>query len=276
MAVTAPRRELAAYLGHGLNTVEGWLSPLSARVTAVLGRLQTTRGIKGAVGEIGVHHGRFFILLYLICSGDERAFAVDVFDAQSLNVDRSGRGDESLFLRNLIAHAGERDRLVLFARDSNTLSADEVRERTGPCRLISIDGGHTAATTENDLRLADALLVEGGITVLDDYFNPKWPGVSTGAARYFLAPDTRLKPFLIAPNKLFLCIGDASRYVAAVRKEFSWRITAEREMFGSTVIIVGHEAAKPVARLKQQLAMGPLGPVLTPAWRTLRKALRKT
>ncbi|HEV2069230.1 MAG TPA: hypothetical protein VGR26_05515 [Acidimicrobiales bacterium] len=34
----------------------------------------------GSVGEIGVHHGKLFLLAYLASRRDEAAFAVDVFE----------------------------------------------------------------------------------------------------------------------------------------------------------------------------------------------------
>ena len=43
--------------------VKGWLDPYSAEVIAELGRFQAADGVAGSVGEIGVHHGRLFILL---------------------------------------------------------------------------------------------------------------------------------------------------------------------------------------------------------------------
>ncbi|MGI8853311.1 MAG: class I SAM-dependent methyltransferase [Methyloceanibacter sp.] len=135
-----------------------------------------------------MHHGRLFILLYLLSAPEERAFAVDVFSDQTRNVDESGRGNEAIFLSNLFRHAGGSERVELFACDSNQLRPEDIKSRVGRCRLISVDGGHTADTTENDLRLADALLIEGGVCILDDYFNPMWPDVSSGAARYFLSP----------------------------------------------------------------------------------------
>ena len=179
---------LEAYLSRGMNQVQGWLDSFSARAVAAIGREQQRLGLTGAVGEIGVHHGRLFILLYLLSAPEERAFAVDVFSDQTRNVDESGRGNEAIFLSNLFRHAGGSERVELFACDSNQLRPEDIKSRVGRCRLISVDGGHTADTTENDLRLADALLIEGGVCILDDYFNPMWPDVSSGAARYFLSP----------------------------------------------------------------------------------------
>jgi hypothetical protein len=271
------QRRLDAYLARGLHQVEGWLDPFSARAVATIGLEQRRLGLAGAVGEIGVHHGRLFILLYLLSTPSERAFAVDVFGDQAQNVDGSGRGSESTFIRNLLRHAGGRERVEIFACDSNALSASEIETRVGRCRLISVDGGHTAETTENDLRLADALLVEGGVCILDDYFNPMWPDVSSGAARYLLSPGCRLHPFLITPNKLFLQAGKAhaETYVAAVASAFPWRRSGENRMFGCKVAIFGIDPPDLAGRLQLRLAQGPLRPLLRPLYHRLRRLVRR-
>jgi hypothetical protein len=54
-------------------------------------------GITGNVAEIGVHHGRLFILLYLLTSPDERALAVDLFSGQERNIGSSGHGGPGTF-----------------------------------------------------------------------------------------------------------------------------------------------------------------------------------
>lgn len=272
---TAPdgAARLAAYLDGGLNAVEGWLDPFSARIAAALGAAQTERGVTGALGEIGVHHGRLFILLHLLAVAGEKSFAVDVFADQDANVDRSGRADEGVFLANLDRHAGARERLEIFACDSNSLTAEAVSARTGPARLVSVDGGHTAETTESDLRLVDALLLEGGIAILDDYFNPHWPDVSVGAARYFLTGAPALKPFLVTPGKVFLVKGDAAPYREAVQKGFAWRRVKDQVMFGAPIGIYGFEPDGTADRLKQRLAAGPLGDYIRPGYRALRRIL---
>jgi len=40
--------------------------------------------------------------------------------------------------------------------------------------------------------------------VLDDYYNPHWPGVHEGFVRYMMYGNCRLAPFLYHQNKLYL------------------------------------------------------------------------
>ena len=200
----AAARKLDLYIRNAHLTVEGWLDDRSAEFIASLGCAQTRHGLNGAVGEIGVHMGRLFILLYLLRREEEGSFAIDVFGRQDLNVDRSGYGDRAIFRRNLESWAGGDPKVEVFERSSLDVGAAEVRDKVGPCRLISIDGGHTEACTLNDLRLAEAVLDVHGVAVLDDQFNEQWPDVSTGFASYCFDPDSKLRPFAISPNKVYL------------------------------------------------------------------------
>lgn len=268
-----PGDRLAAYLGGGAESVEGWLDAFSARAIACLGKAQTGAGVTGSVGEIGIHHGRLFILLRLLATPAEKSFAIDLFGDQGANVDRSGLGNEAAFRRNLATHAGGEGGVAIISGDSNRLTPEDIRSAAGPVRLMSIDGGHTAETTANDLRLADSLLVPGGIAILDDYFNPLWPDVATGAATYFLSPGARLRPFLVTPGKVFLAAGDPGRWVAAIARDFAWRRVKDSMMFGAPVAIYGFEPEGTADRLKQRLASGPLGPYLRPVWRQVKRML---
>jgi hypothetical protein len=254
------------------SSVPGWLDAYSASFIVMLSRIQKDHGITGGVAEIGVHMGRLFILLKLLCEDDERALAIDVFGDQHLNTDQSGGGDRALFMANLMRHASD-DRLAILQKSSLEVRPDDIAATLGDCRLFSVDGGHTAECTVNDLRLADATLGAQGVAILDDYFNPSWPDVSTGAAQFFDDPTTRLKPFAVSPNKLYLARPEANGFyrnaLLMAQKDFHEK---ESRMFGATVSIFGvdpktHAFAR---RLKRVIRDSPIGAPLVTARQRLR------
>ncbi len=225
----ARKPSVQAYLARGMASVDGWLHPVAADAIAMLGD-------GGNAAEIGVHHGKLFILLSLLC---DHAYAIDVFDS-ALNVDHSGDGDRVLFERNVDRLGG---RYSVIQRDSALVSATELP----PIRLFSVDGSHTAAMTEHDLCLAADVLEPGGVIVLDDYFNEHWPDVSVGANRAMSARN--LLPFAIAPGKLLLTNADASGYLAALSR--SRAFVAFREMSGHRVALLSDPRKAALSRILQ-------------------------
>jgi Methyltransferase domain len=203
-------------------------------MVAAIGARQERDGIRGNVAEIGVHHGKLFILLYLLTKADERGVAIDLFSLQHLNIDRSGKGNLARFLTNLRCHA-DTDRVIVHEGDSTALDgAMLVRLGGGPFRLISIDGGHTAEITLADLRTAESALAPGGVVILDDCFNESWPGVSEGVHRYF-SESPAVVPFAIGGNKVLFCrAASVATYVDALRAAVPKRV--DHSFLGSPVV----------------------------------------
>ena len=123
------------------------------------------------------------------------------------------------------------DRLAILEMDSTRLADDRAplaRAAGSPVRLFSIDGCHTAEATAADLRVASSVMHPEGVVVVDDAFNPDWPGASSPACSRWRRDaletiarradgerrtdvttddwnDVGLEPFLIGFGKVFLC-----------------------------------------------------------------------
>lgn len=190
-----------AYLAVMDERVEGWFARIDGLLMATCLSIQREEHIAGAIAEIGVHHGKSF--LALACAApDEIFYAVDVFERQDLNIDRSGRGDKEIFLANCKLFAPDASVSIL-AMSSIELRGRE-RELMSPLRFLSIDGGHTRDITLNDLEIADAILVDGGMCCIDDVLHPEWTGVISGIFAFMERSET-LVPFALTPNKLYWC-----------------------------------------------------------------------
>jgi hypothetical protein len=143
--------------------------------------------------------------LCLALSAGEKGYCIDVFDAQHLNKDRSGSGNRADFERNLGRFGVPLDRIVIDARSSEDVHAQDITKAVGPVRFFSIDGGHWATIVVNDFRLAEATLAEHGVIALDDFHRPEWPEVSLGYFSWFKDRKVPLVPFAVGYNKLYLC-----------------------------------------------------------------------
>lgn len=219
--------------------VHGWLDAFSARAILELSRFQAQVGARGAVAEIGVHHGKLFLVLFLSTQRGEPAIAIDVFGLQHLNLDKSGRGDKDIFLRHVDRIAGSREGLAIIEDSSLNLSADTLVRQHGRIRLFSIDGAHTEEATTNDLRLAEASTTDDGVVVIDDCFNEYWPEVSWALAKYLLG-ESALLPFAITPGKVLLCRAPMrASYQAMLRERFPRRVDKQARLYGHEVLIVG-------------------------------------
>lgn len=239
MADGGPHHDCERYLSRGLRRISGYLHGGAASLIVQVADLQSLSNVTGHVAEIGVHEGRLFILLCLLRNDTEAAVAVDVFERQDLNRDRSGRGNFARLRRNLRKYVRHGTAPILISADSRDLSSATLVEAAGgQFRLFSVDGGHEAETVFHDLEVAAGALRQGGIILLDDFFNEGWPGVADGTCRFFASqrfPD--LVPFAIAQNKVL--IGEcayAENYRKALTSAFKDRVkTRESTLFGRDV-----------------------------------------
>ena len=216
-----------SFANLGPNIVGGWLDYEDAYGARLVSDEQLRQGIAGSVGEIGVHHGLFFLALALSGTNDRSSsaahphlFAADVFSHQELNFDRSGKGDREIFLNNCkrFAGLGEQDILLLEGSSLDGLLTKLRSSGMSPSRLISVDACHTRECTLNDVNVASSFLVEGGVVIVDDFVNPGWPGVAQGVHEHLRSAETPLVPFLLTCNKLYLTTrSHASVYMSAVR-----------------------------------------------------------
>lgn len=206
-----PERGPLKHLGR----VEGWLEHGAARGTDFLMRYQTARDLFGDVLEIGVYRGAYFLVLAWALAPHERAVAIDIFE-EGEPVIPSAQGALEPFMDALRQWGPPVPHTVIQA-DSTTLKVSDVllaMQTTGlqPFRWISIDGSHDAASCCSDLKLAQALLMDGGVVALDDWRaegNPTWPGVIDGEILYQAETLRPLVHVGTLPNKLLLTTSEA-------------------------------------------------------------------
>ena len=237
---------VSEYVSRGHKQVQGWCSEVAMELTVAVDRIQKEMDIGGNIAEIGVHHGKLFILLKLLARATEHAVAVDLFSEQELNIDLSGMGDEEVFLANVQRFVGAKADLAILRGDSTRLAAHDLTEAAGgPMRLFSVDGGHTAAITIHDLASASHSLAPGGVILLDDYFNADWPAISEGTNRFLLGPENPgLVPFVAGGNKLLFTTDErhARAYLTGIIAGGLSTAYKESEMFGHPILCVSYNA----------------------------------
>lgn len=235
---------LQNYLQYTFKNVEGWLLPAAVAGLNTLESIARLEGVvSGGACEIGVHHGRFFLALLACTNPSERSLAIDIFEDQALNVDRSGNGSRLRFAENLTKFSSHADQVEIMQLDSLSLNSEKIvgiAQRFAPFRLFSIDGGHTTVHASNDLLVAQDLIVNGGLVIVDDYFHQDWPSVTEGVARYFWEVNAKLAPLCLVGGKLFMTtFSYHERYLARLRSAL---IDPRPKSFAKYVTIHGYKA----------------------------------
>lgn len=207
---------LERYCGQGFKLVDGWgIDDELIRIIRSLDRFQQSIGLTGNLLEIGVHHGRTLILFALLAKEDEKVFGVDLFEqGQHANLDDSGSGAMGLVMDNLQAHCPNIS-VELIMENSFLLARHQKFDQFANARLVHIDGGHFHEVVLNDMNIAQSVIGDGGIIIVDDYLHSGFPEVQEAVHHYFNVSTRKPAiPFAIGKNKLFLC--ELSRQKAAI------------------------------------------------------------
>jgi Methyltransferase domain len=173
--------KLGIYREH-FAALPGWFTDDSAAVWDCLLAFQHAQAVRGHAFEIGVFHGKSAALTCLHLRADEQLVLVDPY-----------RLDE---VRERLATI-RADRLVCHPCLSTQLPAADLQELHGRCRWVHVDGEHTGFACSHDLALADRLLDDRGLVVVDDFLSPRYPQVAAAVFNYL-----HLHPFSF---RLFLC-----------------------------------------------------------------------
>jgi len=188
-----------------LARIDGWFARTDFEICKTI--LLSQSGMASAhrsVVEIGVHHGKSFVVLGAY-SGESKLYAVDIFDDQDKNRDRSGHGNKEVFLDNLNAFNIHASRVVIDSRSSSNVDAEDILSTVGSARFFHIDGAHHYAAVKNDLGLAVSVLDAEGVIAIDDVFRPEWPEVSMATLGSGTLESAGFVCFAIGFNKSYFC-----------------------------------------------------------------------
>ncbi|MEM8771430.1 MAG: class I SAM-dependent methyltransferase [Pseudomonadota bacterium] len=227
------------YLKNDLRSVYGWLGAVDAEIIHSTMKFQRVEGLNGGVAEIGLHHGKLLIALCLALSDGEKAYGIDIFDAQDLNRDRSGAGNRAILESNLKQYGVDLTHVVLDGRSSELVTASDIVDAVGAVKFFSVDGGHWRDIVVNDLKLAQNTIADHGVIALDDFHRPDWPDVSAGLIDWKRdAPE--ILPFAVGSNKIYLCRSDYVEKYKTLLLENSYLqsfLVKEYEFLGSRIPI---------------------------------------
>ena len=234
------------YRREGFEQVQGWCNPKLLTFLELIDALQHRAGVSGSVGEIGVQDGKLFIALHNLLHEGERSLAIDVFDDYHLNIDRSGDAKLEVFQRNVQSFAENPQLSTAMKIDSMDLGPMETTQilaQFGKFRMFSIDGSHTLDHTINDFLFVERIIANGGIVLVDDYYNPYWPEVHQAIGYIYTQRRSKLAPMFYQCGKLFFTTAAyADSYQRAVCEHFRERDPSEPiklcNFYGHSIVLL--------------------------------------
>ena len=137
-------KELFEYIAGPMTKIRGGSPPEAFVPLLLVQRFQQESGITGDILEIGVRDGKFFIGLSFFLGEDERALAIDLFEAQEFNIDGSGARPPDFgvpFFENVASHFNRPEKAHSITADTLSLSISfhpDCLQVIPPCTLFFI------------------------------------------------------------------------------------------------------------------------------------------
>lgn len=169
---------------------EGMLSEFSMAVMDSLLALQDDLAIAGHVVEFGVFKGRSAMLLAHRARPSERLILVDI---------------ERYLDQKRLADVFPGFEFVQCASEAFARTFPDYRALAGNCRFLHVDSSHGFRTTLAELAMAEELLAERGILVLDDFTNLNYSQMIAATYKHLYSGKSGLAMFLVTEEKGYLC-----------------------------------------------------------------------
>jgi len=217
-----------------MDALQGWFFQDAALLFMAYSQLVADQGVRGNTLEIGVYHGKSATVVASLRAESGTFTAIDVFDGLHARDGSSHAvGLEGAFLANMATSFPSLGWMKLIAASSSTVSA----EALGPQSFCHIDGLHSAEGTFNDMQLCAEVVVPGGLVALDDYFNPRFPGVSEGALLFERLHPRVLTPVAVGFNKVIFQRAAESDLNQRFARQFDFIPANVTTMWGRSVAL---------------------------------------
>lgn len=234
-------KNLQKYFDLAYPNVHGFTQTTFIKALDYLNKVKINK--KGGVAEIGVYQGKSFLALNALVK-DELSYAVDVFDS---HVSEGSMYPNpplyDTFISNIKKYDKNKGKNVVTMKGDSMVLDFESTIPPKSLRYFSVDGGHSATITHNDLCVAEKFIADDGVVFVDDICHPCWLGVMEGVLKYLLfSPNSRLVPFALGGNKLFMCTRERRDYYVEHMSKYEYAENfktrgAEHPFFGFKITL---------------------------------------
>ena len=171
--------------------LDGWFWPDSIAIWDSLLSFQKLLATAGHFLEIGAYRGKSAVLSTLHSRDSEACILVDPHIHNDL------RATIDLIKPSNVVYAQ--------MRSTDMLHSGALAKHPANFRWIHIDGEHTGMAVVNDLNIANTLLNDEGVAIVDSFFNPQYPQITAAVFDWLRVHPVQLTLFLIGDNKGYLC-----------------------------------------------------------------------
>ncbi len=183
-------REPLKKLISSFEKAEGMMSVTAAAAFLAVFKQLKQLGVTGHWFEIGVYKGKSATLLCGSASKGEDVVLIDIAHHETW-------GHLGALHDSIIPVETESEKI-----EQNFSSLSKYFDRT---MVLHLDGSHYYDNVYSDMVLANKLLSEDGVLILDDFWNHNYPQVQAAAYSYLAAFPEHFTFFLTGANKAFLC-----------------------------------------------------------------------
>lgn len=170
--------------------VDGMMSITAAAAFLAVFKQLRQLGITGHWFETGVYKGKSATLLCGSASKDEDVVLIDIDHHKSW-------GHLNALHDSIVSVETESEKI-----EQNFQLLPKYFNKT---MVLHSDGSHFYDNVYSDIVLANKLLSEDGVLILDDFWNAHYPQVQAAAYSYLAAFPEHFSFFLTGENKAFLC-----------------------------------------------------------------------
>jgi hypothetical protein len=175
-----------------IDAIPGWFGFHSYCLWRSL--LDRQAAMEGDLFEIGVWKGRSASVLATYRKDREKLYLCDL------------RLDEPA-VRSAVESVGARyTNIVPLSGPSSDLPGKlDLQSMYQAVRWLHIDGEHTGTAVWRELELANRIVTQEGLVVVDDFFSPRYPANTTEVIRYLEKNPFHFRLLAVGFNKGYLC-----------------------------------------------------------------------
>lgn len=188
---------------ENISKIRGWFNICDIYLFDYILNNLEKEGIVGNIIEIGVYYGKSFVKLsqYINNNYDnENLIGIDSYIRDN--------GQYDIIIENIKNNSDiniDKKVSIIIEDSFNLNSSFNNNKYFHNCKLIHIDGSHAGLNVYHDIELADQLLNENGILIIDDWHNCCYPDIQEAFYKYQLLHPNSFSIFLISLDKCYVC-----------------------------------------------------------------------